>query len=441
MSKRIESISVIGLISILLSLHVSSLNAQDWRQAGSQRRAVEGTPSNNTYNGSNLWNTPRKSHLSRAEQEHQQQLTEAQNSNRYGVELSNKGDWSNALTYFKEAVNKDPDNEVMRENLAQAEARVAAEKGLTCYQKGDFINAVAFCQEAVNKNPYENNQTVYKDNLALAKIALDAQLTTNQNQLRDKAAAANMQQAINNYAQSLNVAPAASGGLDFDGRNFVNPPTGNGSGLDFISTSPAQGRSKPVGSLEFGDPAIVDARNVPSGLTKSMDYAIAQVYNTVPGLSDRVRKGFQAVETKDWKVAKAWFQDALKLDPENKGLQNFIALCDYTPGIRPDKNATAQKIPVPAIAASTYVPTSDEIEAFLENHRALEKGDFFIPNDASSFSYKFHDYILSLNAEEFNKFLSIQLPIKEDMELMFDIIIPSAPLTKPKGNVPEGNKN
>jgi hypothetical protein len=74
---------------------------------------------------------------------------------------------------------------------------------------------------------------------------------------------------------------------------------------------------------------VVDARNVPSGLPKPLDNAIATAYSSAPpGVSDRVRKGFQAVMGRDWKVAKAWFQDALNRDPTNAGLKRLVALTD-----------------------------------------------------------------------------------------------------------------
>ncbi len=77
------------------------------------------------------------------------------------------------------------------------------------------------------------------------------------------------------------------------------------------------------------DTSVVDARNVPSGLPKALDNAIASAYSSAaPGVSDRVRKGFQAVMERDWKVAKAWFQDALKRDPNNAGLKRLVALTD-----------------------------------------------------------------------------------------------------------------
>jgi hypothetical protein len=79
------------------------------------------------------------------------------------------------------------------------------------------------------------------------------------------------------------------------------------------------------------DPMVVDARHVPSGLPKSVDDAIVSGYSSAPpGVSDRVRKGFQAVATHDWKIARAWFQDTLNHDPNNAGLKRLVELADYT---------------------------------------------------------------------------------------------------------------
>ena len=73
------------------------------------------------------------------------------------------------------------------------------------------------------------------------------------------------------------------------------------------------------------DPMVVDARNVPSGLPKSVDDAIP---HTPAG--DRVRKGFQAIAKHDWKVALAWFQDALNHEPGSPGLGRLVDLAQYT---------------------------------------------------------------------------------------------------------------
>ncbi|MBI4808629.1 MAG: hypothetical protein HY799_06765 [Nitrosomonadales bacterium] len=73
------------------------------------------------------------------------------------------------------------------------------------------------------------------------------------------------------------------------------------------------------------DPMVVDARNVPSGLPKSVDDAIP---HTPSG--ERVRKGFQAVQAGDWKVALAWFQDAHNKEPGDPGIARLVDLAQFT---------------------------------------------------------------------------------------------------------------
>lgn len=75
------------------------------------------------------------------------------------------------------------------------------------------------------------------------------------------------------------------------------------------------------------DASVVDARRVPSGLPAGLDRAIDAAYSHAPdGVAERVRKGFQAVKVHDWKVARAWFADALQHDPGNADLQQLVKL-------------------------------------------------------------------------------------------------------------------
>ncbi|MBK7392804.1 MAG: hypothetical protein IPI64_05800 [Chloracidobacterium sp.] len=48
-----------------------------------------------------------------------------------------------------------------------------------------------------------------------------------------------------------------------------------------------------------------------------------------PEVSERIRKGLQAVMNHDWKVARAWFQDAQNREPKDLGIQRLAALADY----------------------------------------------------------------------------------------------------------------
>ncbi len=113
------------------------------------------------------------------------------------------------------------------------------------------------------------------------------------------------------------------------------------------------------GSSPSGDSMVVDAQNVSSGMSKDIDDAITGAYKDAPpGVAGRVSKAFQSVMKRDWKLAKAWFEDALNHDPTNIGLQRFVALCDYT-YTRPIPAKPVQSAPKPAMSQT-------EREAYLK---------------------------------------------------------------------------
>lgn len=117
-------------------------------------------------------------------------------------------------------------------------------------------------------------------------------------------------------------------GTDSSGLKGSGFDTGN-TGLKELRGNDNAGQKARSQPASHTDASVVDARKVPTGLTKALENAIAIAYSSAPpGVSDRVRKGFQAVMERDWKVAKAWFQDALKLDPNNAGLKRLVALAD-----------------------------------------------------------------------------------------------------------------
>ena len=116
------------------------------------------------------------------------------------------------------------------------------------------------------------------------------------------------------------------------------------------------------------DAQAVDARNVPSGLPKSVEDAIASAYPDSPsGVSGRVRKGFEAVGTRDWKLAKAWFEDALNHDPANAGLKSFLELADYT-----DKHAQHGGAGTASPPALLQLPQDSDIQFLFPGLPALE---------------------------------------------------------------------
>lgn len=317
--------------------------------------------------------------LSPVEQAHQQRLAEAYAANERGVQLYKNKEWAKAVTAFEEAVNKSPDDITIRRNL-------------------------------------DNAQAALRDQ----EIELEGQRQA-------KASAARMQQSIQGLAQSFTVAPAAGGasgiaaGLDFDGRDAPNSPAppniaANSGGLAF-STSIAP--AAPAAALS-PDVRVVDARKVPSGLPRATENAIAVAYANAPaGVSDRVRKGFQAVMTSDWNVAKAWFQDALKLDPDNAALKRLATLTDATE-VRKTQAAVVKNNG--ALPAKPVLPASDaELAKFFENFR---NGTPFKPTDAVL------KRVMNLSNQEFSRLLWTQLPTQADMDLLFDLSS-AAPAARP----------
>jgi tetratricopeptide (TPR) repeat protein len=166
---------------------------------------------------------------------------------------------------------------------------VANANGLASLKNDDPASAEDYFQKAHDLDPSDQNVA---DNLALAKRLLD-----------QKNAAA---KAVQNM------------------RSIIVDQTHSFSAGDDSTAGAAS-------ALPFVDPNAVDARHIASGLPQSVDTAIAADYANAPsGVSDRVRAGYEAVAQHDWKVARAWFQDALNHDPGDAGLQRLVDLADHT---------------------------------------------------------------------------------------------------------------
>lgn len=237
--RSIRCVSLFTLsISLLAGLLIASLPQKAFAQGRDMgespvwmwRNQGGGSGGNNSYiapSGPSQAEIAAQQAAQQAEQARHQRLTEAFNSNERGNAFWKKGDLANAVRVYEDAARKSPNDKVIRSNLARAEEALQTQRARAE-------------EERLSKQ-------------------------------RDKAAAANMQQAINSFAQTLDAAPASSGGLDFDGRAGGNLPSGGGigGGLDFISATP--GTAKPAAALEFGDPMVVDLR----GTTKtSVDPAL-----------------------------------------------------------------------------------------------------------------------------------------------------------------------
>ncbi len=271
----------------------------------------------------------------------------------------------------------------IRQNIADTHQQV----GNLAHKRGDVHQAL---REYELANQYRPGSAQISQSLTLLRGEIATQRQAKEMEAaaakEARAAAERVQKSIQDLARSFNAAPA-SGGLDFDGRTLGAAPGGNSSGgLDFVA-GVAPNKTSPT-----GDTRVVDARNVPSGLSKTTENAIAGAYQNAPaGVSDRVRKGFQATMDRDWNVAKAWFEDALNRDPGNAGLKRMVVLSDYTLNSR-QAPAPAAAAPLPEVAPAT--PGKAAIEAFFRDFQAGRRQS---PTD------EVRSYVLSLPPEQFKR--------------------------------------
>lgn len=222
----------------------------------------------------------------------------------------------------------------------------------------------------------------------------------------------------------------SSPGADTSVVDSRNEPAGLGGKSDFKGAF-----AKPAPTVPSGDPNVVDARNVPSGLPKAVDNAIATVYGDAPtGVNDRVRKGFQAVMDRDWKVAKAWFEDALKRDPGNVGLKRLVALTDSSqqPAFVDVRNEPAglggrldvKGVPAPTSQTKSTLPSTPQGQLQLPDPNDIR---FLFPG------------LQAMKERESPVFKTLpdgrqlQLPSESDMEFLFpDAYPPSSKSEKAK---------
>lgn len=226
--------------------------------------------------------------------------------------------------------------------------------------------------------------------------------------IRDRDAAVNSLKGSSGSAMNQLKGLSGTDNFGLKGSGFDTGSTGL-KGLQGSDQIDQKSRSK---SVYHTDTSVVDARNVPSGLDKATENAIAKAYaNAPPGVSDRVRKGFQAVMERDWKVAKAWFEDALNHDPNNPGLQRLVALADYSQQhVQRSINGkpfTDEDIPEDA-DPQTYAMTSTKIHS----QRAWSK--FLFPDGV----HLRHSKPVISATPNGNQ---VQLPAASDIEFLFGL--------------------
>lgn len=220
------------------------------------------------------------------------------------------------------------------------------------------------CMQHCGPCPTTNNSNSNYDNGAAAAAAAQRQRDAELEQLRLQAETqrieADNQRRIDEIEkqakfdhdklEALGQLKGMANGDGFDSGSGLKGVGSADSGLKDTSNSVDSSGLKTSPDVNT-DPMVVDARNVPTGLPKSVE---AEIPDTPAG--NRVRKGFQAIQDHDWKLALAWFQDALNHDPGNAGIQRLIDLAQFT--MEREKNphpSAAPAISAPATPAQVKV--------------------------------------------------------------------------------------
>jgi len=298
--------------------------------------------------------------------------------------------------------------------LAERQGLAHNQTGVDYYNRGDFESAIKFFENSLLYTP---GDPTYTQNLVNARQAL--------RNAKDQEAA--RQENLRQNAAAVERMGQVTGTLNFDGGTGGTSP-GTVGGLDFMAAIPSTGAAGAAGAQvaypPHGDPRIVDARNLPPAVSKDIDRAIKGAYpNASPEVVERLKKAFTAVENRDWKVAKAWFQDALKRDPTNAGLQRFVILTQDPADL---KKVQAPPAPPPPLVRPIKPPPApkapnNDIMQFFKNFR-----DGVQQNPKP----EVREFVLSLSPDSFKYLLVLQLPEERDIAFLFDTT-PAAALQLP----------
>jgi len=175
-----------------------------------------------------------------------------------------------------------------KEAAEAAERRDAAhalnDQGREAYKKGDWAAAASYFQQALQNNP---DSDVIRQNLAYARAKENEEREAAERRRQDKVAADNMQKSIQSFAQSLNAAPS-SGGLDFDGGvSTTAAKAGSKSdGLDFTTNTDASVVDLRDAKTLTLDPSRVKGTFVPgSGSTPRTAESLESVIKSMSALA------------------------------------------------------------------------------------------------------------------------------------------------------------
>jgi tetratricopeptide (TPR) repeat protein len=203
--------------------------------------------------------------------------------------------------------------------------------GDAAFSGGELASAMAYYQQAEQLSPYDEDRKRIAAGIRRVK-----EMANRISQ--DRLALPKIQRSIQDFANGIGDARAqpAQPSLTFEDPDATNLP-------------PASGAV---------DPMVVDSRYMPSSLPKSVEEAVSHMPE-----GDRVRKGFEAIQAKDWSVALAWFQDALSKQPNDPGLQRLVDLAKFTLDRRLPTSAVTRPGPNVTPTTMPVAPASDQIQS------------------------------------------------------------------------------
>jgi hypothetical protein len=197
----------------------------------------------------------------KAEKDRLARQAEALAANRRGVAFYDKQDWANAILCFEAALANSSGDKTMRDNLQNARNA-----------QGRANSRAVMDQIARDIRNREAQEELARNQLRIREEIRRVQEEDRKRQEAQDAkdAAARMQKSLRAFAKAQDPPPAA--------------------------------------------PA------------KTLDQIIDEAYpHSPPGVNQRIKKGFEAVMLHDWKLAEAWFSDALSRDPGNQAIGRMAA--------------------------------------------------------------------------------------------------------------------
>ncbi len=203
-----------------------------------------------------------RAHKKAKEAREAKKLTEL---NDQGIAAYDKKDWAAAEVEFKKALQLTRPTLFTFRNLAMAQGH----EGEDAYLKGDYTTAFNYFQQALTNDPADDpdKQTLEGDLAATQRKIDDIRRDQEQHQ-QNRIAASEMQQSIQNFAQSLSAVPPSNTAIPSGRLDFNDGKSGNN------SNKPSE-----LAFMDSDHDAVADSKSA-TGSTQPSQGASACPFNT-----------------------------------------------------------------------------------------------------------------------------------------------------------------